>query len=205
MTSSRKLILLASLLALAGCASTRDVRPYTGPTGGKTAGLQIRSEPISGYVFLNLFDNAEACRYPRELTGISDVMHGKKINASTTLRGDQPETLWLNSFTIDQQLTCRVMITFEPQSNHNYLASIEHERDGCLLSLQDITDPVEPVPVKKQFMRTIRSAVDITGSHCRPADVPAELAKAEKAKHHATSLDDLRALLPSPAKSGEQK
>ncbi|MEN3109745.1 hypothetical protein ACFONG_13615 [Uliginosibacterium paludis] len=198
-------LLLLSLLAMTGCASTRDVRPYNAPTGSNTAGLQIRSEQISGYVFLNLFDNAEACRYPHELTGIKDVMQGKKINASTTLRGDQPETLWLNTFTIDQQLTCRIMITFEPKSKHNYLATIHNEREACQLGLLDITDPVDPVPVKKQFYRAIRSVVDITGSHCRPADLQAELAKAENATHSATSLDDLRALLPRPARAGEEK
>ncbi len=205
MKPSCKFILLTAILASAACTSTRDVRPYNAPSGPKTAGLQIRSEPMSGYVFLNLFDNAEDCRYPKELTGIKEVMAAKEINASTTLRGDQPETLWLNTFTVDQRLTCRVMVTFEPRSAHNYLVSLADDRDSCQLALTDITDPVEPVPVKRRFSRAIRSTVDITGSHCRPADLRAELDKAEKAKDSATSLDDLRALLPRPAKSGDSK
>ncbi|MEC5384274.1 hypothetical protein VVD49_00995 [Uliginosibacterium sp. H3] len=194
-----KYLVLLCLGVLAGCAARPSVTVpatlpnYIAPTEGAVASLQIRSNQVAGVGVFSSFEDQRACKGIRMIANTKTTQN--QLKASTTLRADEPASLWFAYVGPGNRL-CNVAMTFKPVKGRNYLALANATDVACAIALQDISDPSNPKQEPTRFART----VVLTGresAHCAAVDVDAELTKVRRPNLSGLRMDDLKALLPA--------
>lgn len=191
---------LAICLALTACAPTRQFNtPYKAPTGGKLAKLQMRSPALPGSGFLLTFENPRTCSDPRLIS--SSRLTGGQFRDGTALDANQPSTLWFRYISASNR-NCNVIMTFTPEGDKNYVAFAMASETSCGLSLQDISDPANPRPVRRYVQRNIAPNAISSGDFCLGAGtLDADLTKTRHPNLSGLKMEDLKDLLP-PAPAG---
>jgi hypothetical protein len=191
-------VLLNTLLAgaLASCATPPPPLPpnYVAPTTGPLARIQLRSNQMAGYGFFYSFEDQRSCKGNRLIAMTRTPQ--SQLKASISLRADEPASLWF-SYAAPGNRSCNSVRTFKPGNGRNYLVYVVATDVGCSMSIQDITDPVNPKFEPSFFARTYIPTAVHENAHCVATDVDAQIAKARKPNLSGLRMDDLKALLPA--------
>jgi hypothetical protein len=156
--------------------------------------MQIRSGKLAGIGSLSSFEDQRACRGTRLIAETRTPLN--EIKASTSVRAEEPASLWF-SYIAPGNRRCSVAMTFKPGSGKNYLVFANGSDLGCVLAIEDITDPSNPRFEPSHFARSVIVNGTPEASHCTATDVDAQIAKARKPNLSQITMDDLKALLPA--------
>lgn len=180
-------VMCAIAVALAACFTPYPVTPYQAPTAGETAKLLFKPNVLLGRRYV-----LQIYRGPVTCTGPMSVFSGQgPANvAGTTIQANTLNSLSLSG--IQGGRSCKAVVSFYPKVGHSYQLEGKVDELGCMVSMQDITNPNSPQPESSLLSREMKGEV------CAPLSEAKKIgAGTGSSMLSKPTLDDFKDLLPS--------
>lgn len=128
---------LAGLSTLSGCSTTAPAVSATGPV---SAGLRIINE--SRFVAANLitYGNGDDCNASDKRALVSDTANNNRLMPTKTFDTRIPagKTFSVRNFVAESSVTCRVVVSFFPEQNKEYILRVNARAGMCLLAIERV-------------------------------------------------------------------